>query len=159
MTQQEVLNLFQYRDGNLYNKVDRANGKVKTGAIAGYLNNTGYMRLELGGRKYLVHRLIFLLHHGYMPKRLDHKDRNPLNNRIENLREATHFQNMANATIPVTNKSGFKGVCWHKRTKKWRSQISANNHKIYLGDFDTPELAHESYKKAAAFYFKEFANA
>jgi len=158
MTQEQALELFNYKDGVLYNRTDRANGKLKAGQPVGYINNTGYYRLELGGKKYLIHRIIFLMHHGYMPKEVDHKDGDMLNNSIENLRAATHFQNMRNVKAPATNKSGYKGVCWHKRTRAWRAQISANNKKIYLGDFKTPEAAYEKYKEAALIHHKEFAH-
>lgn len=161
MTKEYLQTLFEYRDGVLYNKTDRANSKLKAGEAVGYINKgvrCGYLRMELNGKKYQVHRLVFLMHHGYLPKGIDHKDGDKLNNRIENLRAATHFQNMANVGTPITNKSGFKGVCWHKREGKWRAQINANNKKIHLGSFDNPQDASDAYKKAALIHHKEFAN-
>jgi len=63
--------------------------------------------------------LIFLYHHGYLPKFVDHIDGNKKNNRIENLREATKSQNAMNQKVSTRNTSGIKGVMWHKRDKKW----------------------------------------
>lgn len=158
MTQEKVKELFWYEDGQLYNRGPRAGGKVKAGSLVGCINNTGYLRTESEGKKYLVHRLIFLYHKGFMPAEIDHEDGNPLNNKINNLRAATHFQNMANVKKPITNTSGLKGVCWHKREQKWRAQINVNNKKMYLGSFASREQAHEAYKAAALHHFKEFAN-
>ena len=103
---------------------------------------------------------------------VDHRDRNPANNQRSNLRVATNGLNRANSKLNSNNKSGFKGV--HLRRKRpliagrkrrndysgdrWMAQINVDGKKIFLGDFDTPEEAHEAYKKAALKHFGEFAN-
>lgn len=161
MTQQQTLDLFEYRNGILYSKHNRAGGKLKAGTPVGYITNSRgkkYLRVQIGDKKWMVHKLIFLYHYGYFPEFIDHKDGNGLNNHIDNLRAATHFQNMANVKKPVTNKSGYKGVCWHKRKKKWIAQINVNNKKIHIGGFDNPVEAHYAYKYTALYHFKEFAN-
>lgn len=88
---------------------------------------------------------------------VDHIDSNPLNNRRSNLRLATRAQNGANQRKPSTNTSGFKGVSFHKQRKKWGANIRVNDKLRNLGYFDTPEEAHEAYKKAAVEAFGEFA--
>ena len=55
-------------------------------------------------------------------KETDHKDNNGLNNQRNNLREVTHNQNIMNQRKHKNTSSKYKGVCWHKRDKKWRSE-------------------------------------
>jgi len=70
-------------------------------------------------------------------------------NKIDNLREATRAQNMKNLVTPVTNKTGFKGVSWHKAAQKWQAHIRADGINYYLGIFDNPEDAHKAYVEAS----------
>jgi hypothetical protein len=68
---------------------------------------------------------------------IDHKDREAtLDNREDNLR-VTAGQNQQNVGLRNDNKSGFKGVSWCKRKRKWHVAIEANKQSIYLGDFNT----------------------
>ena len=90
---------------------------------------------------------------------IDHRDGNPLNNQRFNLRPATNQQNTRNRKIPITNKSGFKGVYWCKVAQKWRARIRVNGEQIYLGHFNTAVGASEAYKLAAKLYHGEFARA
>ena len=55
---------------------------------------------------------------------IDHKDRNPLNNQKSNLRECTRSQNTMNSRKRRNSSSKYKGVSWHKASKKWYSRIS-----------------------------------
>ena len=106
----------------------------------------------------LVHRVIFAMAHGRWPVgHLDHIDGDKLNNRPENLREATRSQNQSNQGLKKTNKSGRKGVCWHRQAGKWVSQINVCNQTIYLGIYDDIDLAAFVYECAALKYHGEFA--
>lgn len=89
---------------------------------------------------------------------VDHRDLNPLNNRRENLRLATHWQNGANQKLRKDNTSGRRGIHQRKDTGKWTAQICVQGKKMYLGQFDTAEEAYGVYCKAAAEKFGEFAN-
>ena len=63
-------------------------------------------------------------------KNYDHKDRNTLNNRKDNLRRATKSQNAQNQSLPINNTSGVIGVCWHKRKCQWQVRIcDKENHR------------------------------
>lgn len=91
---------------------------------------------------------------------IDHKNRNPLDDRIENLREVTISQNMCNRGITKTGKenSKYKGVYWKKSTRKWEAKIGVNGKYINLGScHDNPEEAYEAYLEAAKKYHGEFA--
>jgi hypothetical protein len=79
-----------------------------------------------------------------------------LDNRRSNLR-ITIDRNPQNQCKHTNNKSGFKGVSWHKATQKWQAGIQANSEQIYLGVFPTPELAANAYDDAALKYHDEFA--
>lgn len=89
---------------------------------------------------------------------VDHINGNGLDNRRENLRLATHSQNLRNSRVSVSSTSGYKGVHWIKRAQKWQAMITANGKRKYLGSFDTAEEAHAAYCAAANFYYGDFAN-
>ena len=105
-----------------------------------------------------IHRIIAGKMNLDLRNQIDHIDRNPLNNQRNNLRAATGSRNQANSNISVANTSGYKGVCWHKKQKKWIAQICVSREHIHLGTFDTPEEASEAYNQAADHYHGEFAN-
>ena len=87
----------------------------------------------------------------------DHKDRNPLNNRKNNLRPATYSQQNMNRGIAKNNTSGFIGVYWIKNNKKWQASININHKKIHLGYFNDKNEAIKTRLKAEFQYYGEFA--
>lgn len=106
---------------------------------------------------------VFILEHHLGRKlkkreQVDHINGDSSDNRLENLRLATNTQNARNRGKSKHNTSGYKGVFWHKATNKWTAQIGVDRKRIYLGIFDTPELAHRAYCEAAKVYHGEFAN-
>lgn len=90
---------------------------------------------------------------------VDHINGNRLDNRKSNLRICTFSQNMMNRGANKTKDrtSGYKGVCWHKRDKKWRAQITKEKEKIFLGYFKSEEDAARAYNEAALRMHGEFA--
>ena len=151
---------FRYEDGNLYRLKDRGGSKV--GEVAGWVticNRRSYRKMSINGRTVYVHHAIFLLHHGYLPKCIDHIDGNSLNNRIENLRAATQSQNMGNSRMKSSNTSGYKGVTFRKDTGKWQSAVMVNGKHISLGSYATKEQAHQAYVLGSKKHFGEFAKA
>jgi hypothetical protein len=158
ITQELVQELFDYRDGHLYWKDSRANGKIKVGDKAGYLNKRSYFRTKINGKLYSNHRIIFLYHHGHLPDFIDHIDRNPSNNHIGNLRSATRSENMRNCKSAKNSSSKYLGVCWHKTAKKWMVQIAVDKKSNFLGYFTSETEAAAVYDLNAIKYHGEFAN-
>tara|TARA_R110000822_G_scaffold49495_2_gene129698 strand:+ start:2639 stop:3163 length:525 start_codon:yes stop_codon:yes gene_type:complete len=153
ITQELVRELYDYRDdGKLIHKMARKGAKV--GTEAGWLCSKGYCQVSVLGKLGLSHRIIFLYHHGYLPKMVDHINGVRTDNRIENLRECTMSQNKANSK--GTAVSGYKGV--RKRGRKWYVNIKVNSKAIWLGAYDNIETAAQVAAAAREHYFGEFAN-
>tara|TARA_R110001632_G_scaffold176038_1_gene295733 strand:- start:67 stop:618 length:552 start_codon:yes stop_codon:yes gene_type:complete len=133
---------------------------AKKGSVAGSSHNGGYMKITITikgrQRKLLAHRLAWFIYCGELPNIIDHLDRDPLNNKITNLRLCTQQQNQFNTSKRVDNTSGFKGVDWYKRDKKWRARIKQNGKRITLGCFDCPKKASEVYENKAKELFGAF---
>jgi hypothetical protein len=106
------------------------------------------------GRLYM-HRIITNANIG---EDVDHIHHMTLDNRRSELRVCTHSQNKCNGGPYINNASGYRGVCWHKSTKKWQAQITTNHKRIHLGYFLTAENAHEAYKAASFKYHGEFSH-
>src|ERR1700761_6742388 len=82
--------------------------KVIAGRVAGHPSKTlGYMMIGINGRVYYAHRLAWFYMTGLWPSQVDHRDGDRLNNKWENLRLATHGQNVLNAKRAKNNTSGF----------------------------------------------------
>ena len=104
---------------------------------------------------------LLLAHHLILPARpdleVDHINLNGLDNHRCNLRYATPSQNKANRPPPISNTSGFKGVSWDKRARKWHSYITVNGRMTHLGYYSDAWDAAESYNRAAIRAWGEFA--
>jgi hypothetical protein len=87
---------------------------------------------------------------------IDHRDGDGLNNRRDNLREATNAQNNHNQRIRSDNTSGYKGVSWYGPSGKWLAYIKVNGKQRHLGYHATPEQASAAYAKASAKLHGEF---
>lgn len=124
--------------------------RAAAGAVAGWLDDKGYVRIQVDGHTCFAHRLAWLHCYGEWPDaHIDHRDGDPSNNRIDNLRAATRSQNMTNQRrAQANNKLGLLGVIRDKR--KFRAQIRVNGRLRSLGSFATPEQAHEAYLAAKA---------
>ena len=121
-----------------------------------YLRADGSVRKVYAQRKDRVNgrRISVYMHRAVLGApaslQVDHVDSDGLNNRKENLRSATPSQNQHNRSASANNTSGFKGVDWMKKYRKWRAQIGVNGRRIHLGVFDSAAEAGEAYAKASA---------
>ena len=107
------------------------------GEKAGYefiVNGKKYLRIQIQNKLYLVHRLAWLYVFGALPPdQIDHINGNGIDNRIINLRCVNNSENCKNRRLPRNSTSGCIGVCWHKLTDKWQSNIKIDGKKIHLG--------------------------
>lgn len=88
---------------------------------------------------------------------IDHKDRNPMNNRRCNFRIASRSQQQANHNISSDNKSGIIGVSWDKIKHKWVSQLVQNGQRLLYKYFFNKDDAIKARLEAEQKYFGEFA--
>ena len=156
ITKDQLIDLLEYRDGKVFWK--RTSGNRLGGSEAGSIYPDGYKRVRINRKSYAVHRVVFLMHHGFLPEFLDHINNDKIDNRIDNLRPATISQNNHNIKTPKHNTSGIKGVLWDKSMKKWRAQTKLHRKTIYLGCFADIELAELVVVEARKIYHGQYAN-
>jgi hypothetical protein len=142
---------YDYIDGNFYNQ-RTLNSRALNGQMAGTENparrpgDSATWRLRIQGKQYLESHLVWLWHHGRLPKAdLEHLDGDQLNSAIENLREYDHRQRLS---ARRTNKSTYPGVSWDRQTEKWRATIWVDKKAIQLGRFANLGEAIEARKAA-----------
>lgn len=118
---------------------------AKAGTKAGTIKKNKYKEIRFNMIKYQYHRLAWLFYYNEYPMlSIDHIDGDPSNNKINNLRTASHKQNMQNRTkASISSKTGFLGVV--PKGSKFIAQISNNYKVIKIGIFESPELAHTAY--------------
>lgn len=120
----------------------RPNGRVPPRSKAGRANKQGYSVIQIKGKKYKAHRLIWLHAHREWPSgQIDHINGRRDDNRIENLREVDCSHNMRNTQLRSNNKTGVHGVYWNKASKKWQAQIRVQGKANHLGLFENFEDA------------------
>ena len=126
--------------------------KHKWCAVKG--GNTYYAVRRESGVIVYIHRQILNLNSGD-GKIVDHTNHNGLDNRRKNLRIVSHTKNCRNHRGCLLNTSGYTGVHWNKRTKKWSTQIKANYKTVYLGEFNNINDAIDARKQGEIKYWGE----
>ena len=137
-------------------------GHIKKGNRAGSKDRRGYWMINLDNKYYLQHRLAwFYIYNRWPQGEIDHINLQRDDNRIDNLREATHGQNQHNSKSYKNNSHGVKGITKHKYkgvwTGQWVASIQRNKKHYYLGIFNSAKDAHAAYCKAAETFYGEFA--
>lgn len=131
--------------------------KRLAGTVAGCVS-TGYVMIKFDGIGYKAHRLAWLYVYGSMPEvGVDHKDGNPLNNRLGNLRLATQSQNGANAARKA-GKATPKGVR-RLPSGRYQARIRHAEKLRTIGTFNSPEAAAQAYISESKRLNGEFARA
>ena len=120
------------------------------------INSAGYpvARCHEKDMPIFMHRLILDVKKGYI---VDHKNHNTLDNRKENLRICTQYENMANQKPSSRNTSGHKGVYWNKDKNKWNVKIGYKNKNINVGYYKDINDAIKARQEAEEKYFGEFS--
>lgn len=127
--------------------------RALAGSVAGRSNGNGYRRIMIDHGTYYAHRLAWFYVYGEWPvDELDHADGNRSNNRILNLRPATHAENGQNQPLRCSNSSGKHCVSWHKHAFKWCAYIWVSGKKKHLGLFESIDDASAAYLKAKAMH-------
>lgn len=137
-------------DKNLKWKLPR--GNQPSGSVAGTLTKDGYRRLKICGALCLAHRVVWAMHHGPTDDYIDHINGDRSDNRIVNLRVATHAENKRNEKLRLDNQSGFIGVSWYTPTDKkkkhcWVVKVTHLRKVHHIGYFDKLEDAVYAYNE------------
>jgi len=158
ITQEYIKELFTYNADGTFTR--NSNGKpVKCSENTKHR----YKRICIDGKTYMLHRIVFLYHHGYLPKITDHIDGNRYNNTIENLREVNQSQNCLNRSHMKHSKSPFKNVYLQKNhnnpnwKRNWVVVLTVDGKRKYFGSFEDLELANLVAHEARAKYHGAFA--
>jgi len=161
---------FRYEDGKLIRKITVSNNG-KAGEEWGCKSNKGKGREHeirmigwLDKQMCKVHDIVFLMHHGYIPRKprtVDHEDLNPLNNKIENLRDISNHENSMNRGMQRNNTSGYKGVVkggMRAGVQWWNAQVKYKGKNYYFGAFRDPKAASRAAIEGREILHGEFAN-
>jgi hypothetical protein len=121
-------------------------------------NGEGYIRLMLDGVRYQAHRLAIFYETGVMPENeVDHRNLIKNDNSFNNLRDATHAQNMANQGVRSSNTSGATGVVLDKQSGKWRATLRVGGKRVNLGRFSNIGDAVNARRAAETVHYGDFA--
>lgn len=150
LTQERLKELLEYNPetGIFIWKVS-LNRHIKIGTRVGHLNQNGRRYIKFNKQRYFAHRLVWFYVYGEWPEHeIDHRDGNPDNNRLDNLRLANRSENQQNIKKYINNSSGYIGVSLNKDKKTWRARIAINKKEIHIGTFVNPLDAFEAYLSA-----------
>ena len=159
ITQSELKEVLEYNpDTGVFIRVKSNSPSVKVGDVAGSYDYKGYIAIKINYKLYKAHRLAWLNMTGKFPENfIDHINHIKDDNRWVNLRDATGSQNQANQAKNKNNKSGYKGVTWNKKNKKWCATITYMRKSMHIGLYTTPQEASEAYRKKSIELNGEFS--
>ena len=158
LTHDRVMDLFDYNPFDGLMRWRKRVSNISAGSVAGCLAPDGYIKIRVDGVLYQSARLIWFYMTGKWPvDEVDHKNRVRTDDRWENLREASHAQNMTNQNKMVSKISGVRGVRWRAKSKKWEARIKIAGRERSLGLYTDFDRACEVRRVAAIAAFGEFA--
>lgn len=125
-------------------------GRVKAGELAGAVQESGKIQLNLEGVRYYAHRVVWAFKHGECSGDIEIKHINGvgIDNRLSNLKAVTHRENAAFSKRYSNNSTGYRGVSWHKQHKRYHASIRINGKLKSLGYYKCPQEAHKAYCEA-----------
>jgi hypothetical protein len=142
-TKQELEKYYNYdkNTGIVTRKIRMGNMAAET--FVGNHQSKGYLETSFKNKRYLLHRLCFIMGGGKISdqEQIDHINHRRDDNRFENLRACNNMINNRNTTKRITNTSGRMGVWYRKDTRKWVAEIMVNYRKYILGSYETFEDA------------------
>lgn len=147
LTRDFVNEMYEYNDGKLMHK--------RLGHQLGGPDTKGYLQCRVKSKLHSVHRIIFLMHHGYLPKIVDHIDGDKQNNRIENLRASDDSKNQWNRKAQA-NKTGVKGV-GITPSGSFTASLKASGKNQWVGTYKTLEAAVEALQAVRTVLHGEYA--
>ncbi|MCT8534482.1 HNH endonuclease [Glaesserella parasuis] len=148
-------------DSGIFHWKTRGNKRIDTrlaGKVAGVTGRDGYKVIRIDGIGYYAHRLAWW--HFFQQEivgEIDHINGQRDDNRISNLRIVSRLHN-AQMRHRVHSSSGYMGVTWHKRDKKYQASIKSKGKNIHLGYFKSAEEASNAYQVAKQKIDEEFMN-
>lgn len=159
LTHEYLKKILQYEEetGLFYWK-KRLSIRVTVGAVAGHISKvSGYVELRIHGKMYRGHELAWFYKTGEFSKFVDHRNNIRHDNSWTNLRLGTQAENNRNKSMHSNNTSGYKGVSWSSRRKKFIVGITYESKYIYIGQYDSAKDAAIAYDEMAITLFGEFA--
>jgi hypothetical protein len=155
-------NLFIYNpdNGEIRNRISRANNRLKAGDISGSRNKAGYIYIKIDGELFAAHRIAWKMYYGEEPpESIDHKDTIRWNNAILNIRESDGTGQQANQKKPSNNTTGNKNI--YRKAGKIFAGFTINGKQTSKSFPDTDEgllLAIEWRNNKGVELFGEFYN-
>ena len=116
----------------------------KNGTPAGG-KSLGYISIMIDGEAYYAHRLAWFYVHQTWPELIDHINGDRSDNRISNLRVVSAVENGWNQLHTRSNKTGYPGVDYDRRRKKYRAKIGHQGIYTHIGTFDSAKDAFHAY--------------
>jgi hypothetical protein len=153
LTQERLKELLSYdpTTGVFTRKVKH--NRCNVGDIVGAGQRNKYLQCSIDNKLYKLHRLAWLYMYDCWPSdQIDHVDHNPRNNAIANLRDVSSAQNHQNRARKTKSASGYLGVTWHKRDKRWQAYIELKGKSIHLGQYSDLDAAIFARKQAELKY-------
>lgn len=142
-TPKRLRELFQYDSatGILTRRIGKRAGRI-TGT-----SKKGYLSVYADRVSYQAHLIVWAMIHDKWPEKyIDHVNRDKSDNRIENLREASHSENCQNRGKPL-------GVYFHKHSQKWAAYVYKKRKLINLGYYLSKDDALVARAKGVAEYY------
>lgn len=146
-------------DNGLFKWKIKPSMAVNAGDEAGWVCRIhGYRKIRLKDRDWHANKIAILLTTGQWPSsEVDHINGIRSDDRLVNLRVASHAENIQNSKTRSDNVSGLKGANFDKRSGRYKATITVNGNRIHLGMFGSAMEAHMAYCEAAKQHFGQFA--